>query len=141
MKSCIFSTSEVIKLYHSLRSIFSFQVEILLLLSKLKAKLRNSDGTWLIYRVAHFYLVNCQNSSDLQISNSFEKLRSFCIYVHSFLFQSRNIGVKVPTTLNLHRTYHESFKVYEDSYKSTCNHFDHVRNMNAMTHGSNLILG
>ena len=30
-------------------------------------------------RVAHFYLVNCQNSSDLQISNSFEKLRSFCM--------------------------------------------------------------
>ena len=27
--------------------------------------------------------------------------------------------VKVPTTLNLHKTYHESFKVYEDSYKNT----------------------
>ena len=36
---------------------------------------------YIYYRVAHFYLVNCQNSSDLQILNSFEKLRSFCMEV------------------------------------------------------------
>ena len=37
-------------------------------------------------RVAHFVSMLCQNVSDLQISNSFEKLRLFCIKVIFTIF-------------------------------------------------------
>ena len=38
------------------------------------------------FRVVHFHSMICQSSSDLQISNRFEKFRSFCIEVVLTIF-------------------------------------------------------